>query len=85
MFQLSSRSLTKTTGELHISFPAGITRAFTSHPNPPILSFRIPSANTNVISNITHDTLLVRLEFTNGQLYTHLFSPILIFQKIIYR
>ncbi|XP_041967460.1 F-BAR domain only protein 1 isoform X2 [Alosa sapidissima] len=36
-----NRCLVKITGDLTMSFPAGITRVFTANPNAPILSFRL--------------------------------------------
>ncbi|XP_076007328.1 f-BAR domain only protein 1 [Genypterus blacodes] len=44
-----NQCLVKITGDLTMSFPAGITRIFTSNPNVPVLSFRL----TN-ISRIDH-------------------------------
>lgn len=45
----SSRCLVKITGDLTMSFPAGITRIFTANPNVPVLSFRLVN-----ISRIDH-------------------------------
>lgn len=39
----------KITGDLTMSFPAGITRIFTANPNVPVLSFRLVN-----ISKIDH-------------------------------
>ncbi|XP_028855744.1 f-BAR domain only protein 1 isoform X1 [Denticeps clupeoides] len=36
-----NRCLVKITGDLTMSFPAGITRLFTANPNAPVLSFRL--------------------------------------------
>ncbi|KAJ8374477.1 hypothetical protein SKAU_G00050570 [Synaphobranchus kaupii] len=36
-----NRCLVKITGDLTMSFPAGITRVFTANPNTPVLSFRL--------------------------------------------
>ncbi|XP_028832331.1 SH3-containing GRB2-like protein 3-interacting protein 1 isoform X2 [Denticeps clupeoides] len=36
-----SKCMVKITGEMVLSFPAGITRHFSSHPSPPVLSFNI--------------------------------------------
>ncbi|XP_015220917.2 f-BAR domain only protein 1 isoform X4 [Lepisosteus oculatus] len=36
-----NRCLVKITGDLTMSFPAGITRVFTANPNAPVLSFRL--------------------------------------------
>uniref|UniRef100_A0A8C9S1L2 FCH and mu domain containing endocytic adaptor 1 n=1 Tax=Scleropages formosus TaxID=113540 RepID=A0A8C9S1L2_SCLFO len=36
-----NRCLVKITGDLTMSFPAGITRIFTANPNAPVLSFRL--------------------------------------------
>ncbi|KAM9384418.1 f-BAR domain only protein 1 isoform 2-T3 [Pholidichthys leucotaenia] len=36
-----NRCLVKITGDLTMSFPAGITRIFTTNPNTPVLSFRL--------------------------------------------
>ncbi|KAJ8418977.1 hypothetical protein AAFF_G00004760 [Aldrovandia affinis] len=36
-----NRCLVKITGDLTMSFPAGITRIFTANPNTPVLSFRL--------------------------------------------
>ncbi|KAI1891621.1 hypothetical protein AGOR_G00145670 [Albula goreensis] len=36
-----NRCLVKITGDLTMSFPAGITRIFSANPNPPVLSFRL--------------------------------------------
>ncbi|KAG1932021.1 SH3-containing GRB2-like protein 3-interacting protein [Pimephales promelas] len=36
-----TRCLVKITGEMVLSFPAGITRHFSSHPSPPVLTFTI--------------------------------------------
>ncbi|KAL0200195.1 hypothetical protein M9458_003382, partial [Cirrhinus mrigala] len=33
--------LVKIAGEMVLSFPAGITRHFSSHPSPPVLTFTI--------------------------------------------
>ncbi|KAM4739090.1 f-BAR domain only protein 1 isoform 2-T2 [Anableps anableps] len=45
----NNRCLVKLTGDLMMSFPAGITRIFTANPNVPVLSFRLVS-----ISRIDH-------------------------------
>ncbi|XP_033820611.1 F-BAR domain only protein 1 isoform X2 [Periophthalmus magnuspinnatus] len=45
----SNRCLVKITGDLTMSFPAGITRIFGAHPNVPVLSFRLLN-----ISRIDH-------------------------------
>ncbi|KAM9475224.1 f-BAR domain only protein 1 isoform 2-T2 [Clarias gariepinus] len=45
----NNRCLVKITGDLTMSFPAGITRIFSSSPTPPVLSFRLVG-----ISRITH-------------------------------
>lgn len=45
----SNRCLVKITGDLTMSFPAGITRIFSAHPNVPVLSFRLVN-----ISRIDH-------------------------------
>lgn len=37
----ASRCLVKITGDLTVSFPAGITRIFTGNPSVPVLSFRL--------------------------------------------
>ncbi|XP_053536434.1 F-BAR domain only protein 1 isoform X3 [Ictalurus punctatus] len=39
----NNRCLVKITGDLTMSFPAGITRIFASNPSPPVLSFRLVS------------------------------------------
>ncbi|MCI4380543.1 hypothetical protein PGIGA_G00241190 [Pangasianodon gigas] len=39
----NNRCLVKITGDLTMSFPAGITRIFAANPNPPVLSFRLVS------------------------------------------
>uniref|UniRef100_A0A8C9ZRL3 F-BAR domain only protein 1-like n=1 Tax=Sander lucioperca TaxID=283035 RepID=A0A8C9ZRL3_SANLU len=44
-----NRCLVKITGDLTMSFPAGITRIFTANPNVPVLSFRLIN-----ISKIDH-------------------------------
>uniref|UniRef100_A0A665W9C5 F-BAR domain only protein 1-like n=1 Tax=Echeneis naucrates TaxID=173247 RepID=A0A665W9C5_ECHNA len=44
-----NRCLVKITGDLTMSFPAGITRIFTANPNVPVLSFRLVD-----ISKIDH-------------------------------
>ncbi|XP_049442892.1 F-BAR domain only protein 1 [Epinephelus fuscoguttatus] len=44
-----NRCLVKITGDLTMSFPAGITRIFTANPNAPVLSFRLVN-----ISRIDH-------------------------------
>lgn len=44
-----NRCLVKITGDLMMSFPAGITRIFTGNPNVPVLSFRLVN-----ISRIDH-------------------------------
>ncbi|XP_022066188.2 F-BAR domain only protein 1 isoform X2 [Acanthochromis polyacanthus] len=44
-----NRCLVKITGDLTMSFPAGITRIFTANPNVPVLSFRLLN-----ISRIDH-------------------------------
>nr|XP_024661375.1 F-BAR domain only protein 1-like [Maylandia zebra] len=44
-----NRCLVKITGDLTMSFPAGITRIFTANPNVPVLSFRLVN-----ISKIDH-------------------------------
>uniref|UniRef100_A0A1A7X7T5 FCH domain only 1 n=1 Tax=Iconisemion striatum TaxID=60296 RepID=A0A1A7X7T5_9TELE len=44
-----NRCLVKITGDLTMSFPAGITRIFTANPNAPVLSFRL--VNTSRISH----------------------------------
>lgn len=49
VFPSSSRCLVKLTGDLTMSFPAGITRIFTANPNVPVLSFRLVN-----ISRIDH-------------------------------
>uniref|UniRef100_A0A672PJG5 SH3GL interacting endocytic adaptor 1 n=1 Tax=Sinocyclocheilus grahami TaxID=75366 RepID=A0A672PJG5_SINGR len=40
-----TKCLVKITGEMVLSFPAGITRHFSSHPNPPVLTFTISQYN----------------------------------------
>ncbi|XP_060788516.1 f-BAR domain only protein 1 isoform X2 [Neoarius graeffei] len=45
----NNRCLVKITGDLTMSFPAGITRIFAANPNPPVLSFRLVS-----ISRVDH-------------------------------
>uniref|UniRef100_H2YU57 Muniscin C-terminal domain-containing protein n=1 Tax=Ciona savignyi TaxID=51511 RepID=H2YU57_CIOSA len=37
----TSRCMVKITGDMQMSFPAGIVRAFTSNPNPAALSFKV--------------------------------------------
>lgn len=49
VFSSSSRCLVKITGDLTMSFPAGITRIFTANPNVAVLSFRLVN-----ISRIDH-------------------------------
>lgn len=49
VFLSFSRCLVKITGDLTMSFPAGITRIFTANPNVPVLSFRLVN-----ISRIDH-------------------------------
>lgn len=49
VFPSFSRCLVKITGDLTMSFPAGITRIFTANPNVPVLSFRLVN-----ISRIDH-------------------------------
>lgn len=49
MFPSAIRCLVKITGDLTMSFPAGITRIFTANPNVPVLSFRLLN-----ISRIDH-------------------------------
>ncbi|TRY98423.1 hypothetical protein DNTS_017968, partial [Danionella cerebrum] len=44
-----NRCLVKITGDLTMSFPAGITRIFTANPNTPVLSFRLVN-----ISRVDH-------------------------------
>ncbi|XP_072295182.1 f-BAR domain only protein 1 [Eucyclogobius newberryi] len=44
-----NRCLVKITGDLTMSFPAGITRIFGAHPNVPVLSFRLVN-----VSRIDH-------------------------------
>uniref|UniRef100_A0A3B5LV04 FCH and mu domain containing endocytic adaptor 1 n=1 Tax=Xiphophorus couchianus TaxID=32473 RepID=A0A3B5LV04_9TELE len=44
-----NRCLVKITGDLMMSFPAGITRIFTANPNVPVLSFRL--VNISKIDN----------------------------------
>ncbi|KAJ7992963.1 hypothetical protein DPEC_G00267520 [Dallia pectoralis] len=44
-----NRCLVKITGDLTMSFPAGITRIFTANPNAPVLSFRLVN-----ISRVDH-------------------------------
>uniref|UniRef100_A0A667WBT3 FCH and mu domain containing endocytic adaptor 1 n=1 Tax=Myripristis murdjan TaxID=586833 RepID=A0A667WBT3_9TELE len=44
-----NRCLVKITGDLTMSFPAGITRIFTANPNVPVLSFRLVN-----ISRVDH-------------------------------
>ncbi|KAM8874890.1 f-BAR domain only protein 1 isoform 2-T3 [Spinachia spinachia] len=44
-----NRCLVKITGDLTMSFPAGITRIFTANPNVPVLSFRL--VNTSRIDH----------------------------------
>lgn len=60
-----SRCLVKITGDLTMSFPAGITRIFTANPNVPVLSFRLVN-----ISRIDHflpnQKLLYRSELPPG-------------------
>ncbi|XP_037553771.1 F-BAR domain only protein 1 [Nematolebias whitei] len=46
---LHNRCLVKITGDLTMSFPAGITRIFTANPNVPVLSFRLVN-----VSRIDH-------------------------------
>ncbi|XP_076812466.1 F-BAR domain only protein 2-like isoform X1 [Clavelina lepadiformis] len=41
----NDRCMVKVTGEVQISFPAGIIRAFTSNPNPATLSFKVKGAS----------------------------------------
>uniref|UniRef100_A0A671KEJ2 SH3GL interacting endocytic adaptor 1b n=1 Tax=Sinocyclocheilus anshuiensis TaxID=1608454 RepID=A0A671KEJ2_9TELE len=40
-----TKCLVKITGEMVLSFPAGITRHFSSHPSPPVLTFTISQYN----------------------------------------
>lgn len=40
-----SKSLAKITGDLMVSFPAGIIQALTSNPSPPVLSIRVNNIN----------------------------------------
>uniref|UniRef100_A0A9J7YJ86 SH3GL interacting endocytic adaptor 1 n=1 Tax=Cyprinus carpio carpio TaxID=630221 RepID=A0A9J7YJ86_CYPCA len=40
-----TRCLVKITGEMVLSFPAGITRHFSTHPSPPVLTFTISQYN----------------------------------------
>lgn len=49
VFPPLSSCLVKITGDLTMSFPAGITRIFTANPNVPVLSFRLIN-----ISRIDH-------------------------------
>lgn len=48
-FPSSSRCLVKITGDLTMSFPAGIIRIFAANPNVPVLSFRLVN-----VSRIDH-------------------------------
>uniref|UniRef100_A0A671KG28 SH3GL interacting endocytic adaptor 1b n=1 Tax=Sinocyclocheilus anshuiensis TaxID=1608454 RepID=A0A671KG28_9TELE len=41
-----TKCLVKITGEMVLSFPAGITRHFSSHPSPPVLTFTISHDTT---------------------------------------
>jgi len=49
--------LVKIGGEVQMSFPAGIVRAFTSNPNPPILSFKISGSSS--IENVNPNPSLI--------------------------
>lgn len=50
-----SNTLSKISGEVQISFPAGIIRAFTSTSNAPVLSFKICSNQFDRLQNLTHN------------------------------
>lgn len=59
MFPSFSSCLVKITGDLTMSFPAGITRIFTANPNVPVLSFRL--VNISRIDNfLPNQKLLYR-------------------------
>lgn len=45
LLSLCLRCVVKITGEMVLSFPAGITRHFASHPTQPILAFSIGNYN----------------------------------------
>ena len=49
--------LVKIAGEVQMSFPAGIVRAFTSNRNPPVLSFKI--AGSSGIENVHTNPSLI--------------------------
>lgn len=69
-----TKTLTKTTGDVQISFPAGITRAFTSNPNPPVLSFKVTCPSSKNFSNISaHDGNLLRKDLFASETSSHAF------------
>lgn len=45
LLSLCDRCVVKITGEMVLSFPAGITRHFSSHPTQPVLTFSISNYN----------------------------------------
>ncbi|XP_078488271.1 F-BAR domain only protein 2 isoform X5 [Ciona intestinalis] len=56
-----TRCMVKITGEVQMSFPAGIVRAFTSNPNPATLSFKVKG-----VSNIKDFAPNANLIFADG-------------------
>ncbi|MEQ2190492.1 hypothetical protein XENOCAPTIV_024339 [Xenoophorus captivus] len=63
--------LVKITGDLMMSFPAGITRIFTANPNVPVLSFRLVN-----ISRIDHFLPNQKLLYRSAALSSSLHKPV---------
>ncbi|XP_077968927.1 F-BAR domain only protein 2-like [Styela clava] len=70
----NTKTLTKVTGDIQISFPAGITRAFTSNPNPPVLSFKVSCPDSKNLTGLSpHDTNLLKKDLFASEASTHAF------------
>lgn len=70
-FPSSSRCLVKITGDLTMSFPAGITRIFTANPNVPVLSFRLVH-----ISRIDHFLPNQKLLYRSADVWPLIMGPV---------
>lgn len=77
-----SKCVVKITGEMVLSFPAGITRHFASHPTQPVLTFNISNFNRleHVLPNpqllccdsITHNLDTMQFSVNMSNLMSHL-------------
>lgn len=63
-----SKCVVKITGEMVLSFPAGITRHFASHPTQPVLTFSI--SNYNRLEQVLPNPQLLCCDFTTASVDT---------------